>query len=115
MNLSVRVTDTTFGVPAANVQVGLQRTTVSGWVDLGNGHTGPDGRLTVWQGTVYLSATFQLEFDLDRYYSTLGCVPLFPRAVVMVRVGGTGEDLHLPVLISPNLLLTYRGSDDEPG
>jgi 5-hydroxyisourate hydrolase len=114
VNLSVQVVETAFGVPAANLQVVLRRrTNGSGWIDLGEGHTGPDGRLTVWQGTLSASATFQLEFDIDRYYATLGSVPLFPRAIVVVRVGDTDKDLHLPMLISPNLLLTYHAPSEE--
>lgn len=106
--------DATFGAPADNVRVGLERTTESGWIDLAEGHTGPDGRLTVWQGKLCGSAAFRLEFDLDRYYSALGSVSLFPRAIVVFRVSDADEDLHLPLLISPSFLLTYRGSADEP-
>jgi 5-hydroxyisourate hydrolase len=111
VNLSVQVMEAAFGVPAADLQVMLRRcTTGSAWIDVGEGHTGPDGRLTLWQGTLSTPATFQLEFDIDRYYSTLGSVPLFSRAIATFRVGDTDEDLHLSVLISPNLLLAYRGS-----
>lgn len=113
MNLSVHVMDTAHGYPAADIRVGLRRTSLSGWIHLAEGHTGPDGALTIWQGTPCGTETFRLEFDLDRYYSTLGSVPLFPLAIVVFRVGDTGEDLHLPLLISPNLLLTYRGSAEE--
>jgi 5-hydroxyisourate hydrolase len=114
VNLSVYVVDTLFGVPGADIHVGLQHTTVSGWVDLAEGYTGPDGRFTVWRGSLRVSATFRLELELDRYYTTLGSVPLFPRAIVVFRVGDSGEDLHLTVLVSPNLLVTYRGSADAP-
>jgi 5-hydroxyisourate hydrolase len=102
--------DAAFGVPAANVKVGLRRTTVSGWINVAEMCTGPDGWLTVSLGEMYGSATFRIEFDLDRYYSAMGSVSLFPRLIVVFRVANTDEDLHLPLLISPNLLLTYRGS-----
>jgi 5-hydroxyisourate hydrolase len=113
VNLSVHITDTASGVPAANVRIALRRSTVSGWMDLAQGHTGPDGFLAVWSGES-CGSTFRLEFDLDRYYSILGSVPLFPRAITVFRASDSDEDLHLFLLISPNLLLTYRGSADEP-
>jgi 5-hydroxyisourate hydrolase len=112
VNLSVHVTDTASGVPAANVRVALRRSTMSGWMDLAEGHTGLDGQLTVWSGAS-CGSTFRLECDLDRYYSILGSIPLFPRGIVVFRVGDSDEDLHLILLISPSLLLTYRGSADE--
>ena len=109
MNLSVHVTDAAHGVPAADLQVGLRRITVSGWIDLAEERTGPDGRFTALLGALYGSTTFQLELDIARYYSVLGSVPLFPRVIMLFRVGDTDEDLHLPLLISPNLLVAYRG------
>jgi 5-hydroxyisourate hydrolase len=114
VDLSIHVMDTAFGVPAADVHVGLQRTTMSGWIDVAEGRTGPDGRLTVWRGTSCVSATFRLELDLDRYYAALGSISVFPRAIVVFRVGDSDEDLRLSLLISPNLLVIYRGGVDEP-
>ena len=114
MNLFVHVVETEFGVPAANLHVALRRCTGGlNWIDLGKGHTGPDGQLMAWQGTLSVPTTFWIEFDIDRFYSTLGSVPLFPKAIVVLRVGDTDDDLHLHLLISPNLLLNYRASSDE--
>jgi 5-hydroxyisourate hydrolase len=112
MNLSVYVMDTASGLPAACVRVGLVRVTMSGCTDLARGHTGEDGRLAVWRGPMCGPATFRLELDLDRYFATLGTIPLFPRAVVVLRA--CDEDLHLTLLISPNLMFTYRASANEP-
>jgi 5-hydroxyisourate hydrolase len=106
--------DAASGLPAASMPVGLQRITVSGCLDLARGRTGTDGRLAVWHGSLCGQATFRLELDLDRYFGALGTVPLFPRAVVVLRAGDGDEDLHLTLLISPNLLLTYRDSAAEP-
>lgn len=114
MNLFVHVVDTEFGVPAANLHVTLRRCTAgSGWIDLGKGLTGPDGQLVVWRGTLPSSATFRIEFGIDQYYSTLGSVSLFPEAIVVFRAGDTDDDLNLHLLISPNLLLSYRGIANE--
>jgi 5-hydroxyisourate hydrolase len=110
VKLSICVVDAVFGAPAADIPVGLQRTTVSGWIDLAKGQTGPDGRLALWQGQVELLATFQLEFDLDRYYAALGTETVFPRATVAFRAGDTRGDLYLTILTSPNLVAIYHSS-----
>lgn len=114
VDLSIHVMDTAFGVPAADVHVGLQRATVSGWTDIAEGYTGPDGRLTVGHDTTSVSATFRLELDLDRYYAVLGTGSAFPRGIVVFRVSDTDADLHLSLLTSPNLLVIYRDSADQP-
>lgn len=114
MNLFVHAVETEFGVPAANLHVALRRCAGgSSWTDIGKGLTGPDGRLKVWQGTLSVPTTFWIEFDIDRFYSTLGSVPLFPKAIVVLRADDTDDDLHLHLLISPNLLLNYRASSAE--
>jgi 5-hydroxyisourate hydrolase-like protein (transthyretin family) len=113
VNVSVRVTDTAFGGPGAGISVALQRTTLSGWIDLAKGQTDLNGRLAVWQGTLGLPATFQLEFDLDRYYAALGSVAVFHRATVVFRLSNTDEDLYLTILTSPNLVVISRGGADE--
>jgi 5-hydroxyisourate hydrolase-like protein (transthyretin family) len=57
------------------------------------------------------AATYQVEVELDSYYTLQGCLPLFLRASFVFRVRGTTTDLHLPLLTSPQALLAYRGAD----
>ena len=110
VNLTVHVVDTVFGVPAADLEVGLRRRTESDWRELARGRTAADGRLAIWQERELRSGTYQLKFDLDGYYATLGSVPLHPRAIVEFRVTDPTADLDLPLLISPNSYCTYRGN-----
>ncbi|MBS2532131.1 hydroxyisourate hydrolase [Catenulispora sp. NF23] len=110
MKLSVHVIDSAFGLPAAEVRVVLRRVRDTERVDLATGLTGSDGRLLIWEGDPRGTGTYELDFDLDGYYATTGNVSLFPRALLQVRITEATESLHIPLLIAPYLMLSYRGS-----
>lgn len=110
MIVSVQVVDATFGMPAADVRVQLRQGEPAEWRELTHGRTGPDGRLELWRGPSLRRGTYQLECDLDGFYSAVGCVSLFPRVLMEFRLTAETEDLHLPLVISPNFVLAYRGS-----
>jgi 5-hydroxyisourate hydrolase len=110
MRLSVYVTDCVFGMAATDVGVLLLRRRIeSGWDELARGRTGSDGRLAVWSGQPIDVGVYQLIFDLDGYYAILGTVALYPRAIVEFRVSDPDADLHLPLMMTSNSYLTYRG------
>jgi 5-hydroxyisourate hydrolase-like protein (transthyretin family) len=53
---------------------------------------------------------YELGFDIDGYYATTGNVPMFPRVLLHLRIAEAAEDLHIPLLVAPHLLLSHRGS-----
>jgi 5-hydroxyisourate hydrolase len=108
MALSVHVTDCSFGMPAVDVAVVLQRQVDARWRAMTRGRTGADGRLTFTPGRALEVGVYQLVFDLDGYYALLGTVPLHPRAVVEFRVEDPDADLHLPLVVTSHSYLTYR-------
>lgn len=63
----------------------------------------------MWRDRPLDTGNYQLTFDLDGYYATLGRVPLHPRAVVEFRVVDPEADLYLPLMVTSNSYLTYRG------
>jgi 5-hydroxyisourate hydrolase len=85
VKLSVRVIDCMYGVAASDVQIRLHGYAEPGWHQLAVGRTGPDG-----------------------CYATLGTVPLHPRAIVEFRVTDPCAEMHLPLLVTANSVLTYR-------
>ncbi|MGC5334082.1 hydroxyisourate hydrolase [Micromonospora sp. DT62] len=109
MVLSVEVVDCSFGMAAADVGVVLTRQVGLRWRDLASGRTGTDGRLAIWTEPTIDAGIYQLAVDLDGYYSILGAVPLHPRAVVEFRVADPDADLHLPLMVTVNSYLSYRG------
>ncbi|MET8005563.1 hydroxyisourate hydrolase [Nonomuraea glycinis] len=111
MKISIQVLDAANGRPCAEVDASLACETATGLIKLASGRTGGDGRLVLAEGPDVGAATYQVEVELDSYYTLQGCLPLFVRASFVFRVRGTTTDLHLPLLTSPQALLAYRGAD----
>jgi hydroxyisourate hydrolase len=107
--LSTHVLDTARGTPAAGVPVCLERhDDIAGWTPVAHGRTDADGRLRDWVGGADWSAgRYRLLFDTAAY---LGPDAFFPEAVVVFQVTDAASKLHVPLLLSPFGLTTYRGS-----
>lgn len=100
--ISTHVLDTEHGRPAAGVQVELYR--IDGDLEtlVGGGTTDDDGRI---RSLLYESldvATYRLTFDVGGRF--------FQQASVTFVVDDTGRSYHVPLLIAPYSLATYRGS-----
>ncbi|MEU3251209.1 hydroxyisourate hydrolase [Streptomyces sp. NPDC006997] len=110
MTVHVRITDTSFGVPAADVDVLLSRRVEDGWQEVLRGRTDPEGVLVMPPpaDTQSGSALYRIECDLDTYYAVLGVVPLIARLTVEVRVEPDAR-LSLPLAFSAHSVLAYRG------
>lgn len=108
MSLSTHVLDTARGEPAAGVPVTLQRRDGDAWVTAATARTDADGRLRDWvPADEWRAGRFRLVFDTARY---LGSDAFFPEAVVVFQVTEPDRHLHVPLLLSPFGLTTYRGS-----
>jgi len=108
MKLSIEVTDCSFGAPAANVEIKLWQQTDINWLELAVGRTGSDGRLTEWLYEPLSNGHYQIDISLDDYYAHLGSMPLYLRTIVQFRIIDPTEDLHFPVLVTPNSFHIYR-------
>lgn len=110
MRVSTQVMDCSFAAPAADVDVRLRRQAPAGaWSEEGRGQTNPDGWLSIWLGSELRAGVYRLEYDLDEYYSALGCTALNPRAIVEFRVTDPQDDMHLQLLVTPSSVHSYRG------
>jgi 5-hydroxyisourate hydrolase len=96
------------GAPAANVEVILRRQVDGEWHDIAAGRTDGNGTLTEWQEAQLPGGTYQLNVDIDGYYTALGTVALHPRATVEFRVVDPTADLLLPLLLTPSSFQVYR-------
>jgi 5-hydroxyisourate hydrolase len=108
MTFSTHVLDTSRGEPAPGVPVALYRLDADGWAEIAQGRTDADGRLRdfvperEWRAGLY-----RLVFDAAAY---LGADAFFPEAVVVFRVTAPDRHHHVPLLLCPFGLSTYRGS-----
>lgn len=104
--ISTHILDTQAGVPAAGVRVRLEHILADGApVAAGEGMTDADGRIRRLSSGPLTPGVYRLSFDLHHYR------PGFFRSVVLeVHVDDTSRDYHVPLLIAPFAITTYRGS-----
>ncbi|HEU4422338.1 MAG TPA: hydroxyisourate hydrolase [Pilimelia sp.] len=108
MTLSTHVLDTARGEPAAGVAVALYRRRADAWVPVARGRTDADGRLRDWvPDGEWAAGRYRLVFDTGAY---LGSGAFFPEVVVVFQVSEPDRHHHVPLLLSPFGLSTYRGS-----
>ena len=102
--ISTHVLDTGAGRPAAGVQIRCLR--VFGEVSelVGGGTTDDDGRIPdLLGGRELVASTYRLVFDL-------GDGGFFESATLDFRVDDPGRSYHVPLLVAPYGLSSYRGS-----
>ena len=111
-SITTHVLDTARGRPAAGVPITLEFQSSGDWVIVGAGVTDADGRLRtlVPPGAALHLGAYRLTFDTDAYFNALGVDGFFPEAVIVFRVRDASQHHHVPLLLSPFGLSTYRGS-----
>jgi 5-hydroxyisourate hydrolase len=103
--ISTHVLDTTAGRPAAAVHVTLYRLAEDGRaLRLTQALTDADGRVHDLLDRPLAVGTYRLEVNLA------GRGGFFERVAVDFRVEDSERSYHLPLLLSPFALTTYRGS-----
>ncbi len=104
--ISTHVLDTERGVPAVGVHVTLYR------LDVGNvpirmtqALTDGDGRVRDLLERPLAAGDYRLEFDVAHENATF-----FTKLSVDLRITDTGRSYHVPLLLSPYSMTTYRGT-----
>jgi 5-hydroxyisourate hydrolase len=106
--ISTHVLDTERGMPAAGVRVTLYRLDVaSAPIRMTQALTDDDGRVRDLLERPLAAGDYRLEFDLRRD-ETDGA--FFTRVAVDLAVTDTGRSYHVPLLLAPYSMTTYRGS-----
>jgi 5-hydroxyisourate hydrolase len=106
--ISTHILDTSKGVPAAGVRVTLEKQEGSGWKRLSEGTTNSDGRFVFpnSDGT----GIFRIHFEIESYLSRDGATAFFLDLPVAFRIEDASRKYHIPLLLSPYGLSSYRGS-----
>jgi hydroxyisourate hydrolase len=104
--ISTHVLDTERGVPAAGVHVTLYR------VDIGDAPirmtqalTDADGRIRDLLDRPLQAGDYRLEFDVAHEDGSF-----FTKIAVDLRIEDTDRSYHVPLLLAPYSMTTYRGS-----
>lgn len=100
--ISTHVLDTEHGRPAAGVSVELSLVTDDGIVDVGSGLTDSDGRIRRLTEGALEPGDYMLSFRVAG--------PFFQEVSISFRVEDVTRSYHVPLLLAPYSLSTYRGS-----
>ena len=100
--ISTHVLDTEHGRPATGVRVELYRLDDDVETLVGGGTTDGDGRIGNMLLESLEQATYRLAFEVRGTF--------FQRASVTFVVDDTSRSYHVPLLMAPYSLATYRGS-----
>lgn len=102
--ISTHVLDTAAGQPAAGIRVHCWRLDGDDAAVAGEGTTDADGRITdLLAGGELLPGRYRLTFEL-------GPARFFQAVTLEVRIDDAGRSHHVPLLLAPYGLTSYRGS-----
>ena len=104
--ISTHVLDTERGVPAEGIRVTLSRLDVADKpVRMTQALTDGDGRIRDLLERPLVAGNYRIEFDLAR-----DDAPFFTKVAVDVHVTDASRSYHVPLLLAPYSMTTYRGS-----
>ncbi|WP_198036957.1 hydroxyisourate hydrolase [Nocardia sp. BMG51109] len=106
--ITTHVLDTAAGHPARGIVVRLEFRTGEGWRELGSGRTDADGRVSDIGPAQVEAGDFRLTFDTAGYFGDRD--HFFPEVTVTFTVADPRQHHHVPLLLSPFAMSTYRGS-----
>jgi hydroxyisourate hydrolase len=103
--ISTHVLDTERGLPAQGIRVTLSRLDVGvAPIRMTQALTDSDGRVRDLLERPLVAGDYRLEFDVAREDG------FFTRVAVDVRVADPARSYHVPLLLAPFSMTTYRGS-----
>jgi 5-hydroxyisourate hydrolase len=104
--ISTHVLDTEQGTPAEGIRVRLFRLDVpNAPIRMTQALTDGDGRVRDLLERPLVAGDYRLEFDVAREDRTF-----FTRIAVDLRIVDTTRSYHVPLLLAPYSMTTYRGS-----
>ena len=112
-SVSSHCLDTTRGVPAASLQLSLEKfnSEQKSWEVLGKYTTNEDGRVPKPEFPENLTpGTYQVTFHVAEYFESHGITEYFFPFIPVVFKTKPNQHFHIPLLLSPFGYSTYRGS-----
>lgn len=100
--ISTHILDTERGAPAQDVEVVLYHIAPGGDREVGRGLTDADGRIRRLLDGSLQHGDYRIEFRVDGVF--------FRTLTLAFRVTDTSRSYHVPLLMSPYSVTSYRGS-----
>lgn len=104
--ISTHILDTTKGMPAAAVEVLLEKKNGAEWTTLATAKTNNDGRIVYDIAPV--AGSYRLTFMIEDYFK--GQEHFFLNTPISFLIKDTNRKYHVPILLNPYGYSTYRGS-----
>jgi hydroxyisourate hydrolase len=104
--ISTHILDTSKGMPASDVKVTLEQKDGSHWKEIGTDKTNADGRIVF--DCPKVAGDYRLTFFIEDYFKSEE--HFFLNSPIIFRVKNTDRKYHVPLLLNPFGLSTYRGS-----
>ena len=108
--VTTHVLDATAGRPAVGVMVSLARQVEDGWLEVANGRTDPDGRISVFGPEDLEPGRYRITFATGAYFDDRDQPTFYPEVVIPFTLDDPDAHYHVPLLLSPYAYSTYRGS-----
>ena len=105
--ITTHVLDTVLGKPAPGIRVHLDKRQSPNWVPVSTSATDADGHCHVSENAP--AATYRLTFETGAYLTNSGRSTVYPEISITFTCAGEPH-YHLPLLLSDNSYITYRGS-----
>jgi hydroxyisourate hydrolase len=104
--ISTHILDTTKGLPAKDVTVVLEQKNNDAWKKIGSDKTNADGRIVF--DCPKEEGVYRLTFNIEEYFQNEE--HFFMNTPVVFQIKNTNRKYHVPLLLNPFGLSTYRGS-----
>ena len=109
--ISTHVLDTERGAPAAGIRVTLYRLDVADApIRMTQALTDDDGRVRDLVGRPLAAGEYRLEFDVAGRGEEGDGPAFFRRLAIDLSIEDTARSYHVPLLLAPFSMTTYRGS-----
>jgi len=100
--ISTHILDTERGLPAQGVEVVLYHVAPGGDREVGRAVTDDDGRVRHLLNGELVRGDYRIEFRVDGFF--------FVTVTLAFRVSDPARSYHVPLIVSPYSVASYRGS-----
>lgn len=107
--ITTHVLNLTTGLPAIGLKIRLEYLENSNWKHINQGETNSDGRIEnlMDKGIAAKKGTYKIRFETGEYFKG---ETFYPYSEIVFEVKNNDGHFHVPLLVSPYGLSTYRGS-----
>jgi 5-hydroxyisourate hydrolase len=109
-HITTHILDTSRGRPAAGIAVRLEVQGSDGWHEIGSDVTNEDGRIMDLGPAKLGAGSYRIAVDIGAYYRQIEMESFFTSVFLCFTLLDPAQHYHVPLLISPFAISTYRGS-----